>query len=84
MRALKSWKTILGAAILTLGALALLLPATSFGGIGEVPNEHWVRSAEAIQKDNEGFCDAQPGTICFQNCIDFQGQDHLMPYFECH
>ncbi len=79
MKTWKRWKTILVVTTLALGAAALLLPATSFGW-GEVPVEHWVRSDEAIA-DDEQHCPGPP--VCFQKCMDFQGQDHMMPYFEC-
>ena len=82
MRVLKSWKTILGATILALVAVVLLPPATTFGGIGEVPLEGWYRSAEAIELEEDGFC-GDPSRVCMQRCIDFQGQLHLLPHFEC-
>ena len=82
MRAQKLWKTILVTAILAFGLAAFVLPETSLG-VGEVPYEHWVRSAEAIAKENAGYCADQPGTQCYQSCIDFQGTEHPMPNFEC-
>ena len=72
----KRWTTILVATIVALGAVALLLPATSFAGFGETPQEHWVR-----RPDLDGQCSG--GTQCYQMCIDFQGDDHPMPNYEC-
>ncbi len=82
MKAQRLRKAILVTAILALGATAFVLPETSFGD-GEVPYEHWVRSPAAIVEENRGRCASQPGTQCYQSCIDFQGTDHPMPNYEC-
>ncbi len=83
MKAQRLRKAILVTAILALAAAAFVLPETSFG-IGEAGIEHWVRSPAALELENTGFCASQPGTQCYQSCIDFQGTEHPMPGFECH
>ncbi len=82
MKAQRLRKTILVTAILAFGVAAFVLPETSFGW-GEAPYEHWVRSPAAIEKGNAGYCAGQPGTQCYQSCIDFQGTEHPMPDFTC-
>ncbi len=72
----KRWKTILVAVIVAVGAAALLLPAISFAGIGDTPQRHWVRRADLDQT-------CSGSGECYQMCIDFQGDDHPMPTFEC-
>ncbi len=84
MKAWKRWKTILVTTIVALGAAALLLPATSFGwGSEETGEEHWIITQASIDKQNEGYCTNPSQPQCFQKCIDFQGAEHQMPYFEC-